>query len=45
MLSFENDYSEGAHPAVLQRLLDTNSEQQPGYGSDRHLPRHQLGYP
>ena len=35
MLSFENDYSEGLHPALLQRLADTNPEQQPGYGSDR----------
>ncbi len=35
MLSFENDYSEGAHPAILQQLLDTNLEQQPGYGNDR----------
>ena len=34
MLSFENDYSEGAHPAVLQALADTNLVQQPGYGTD-----------
>ena len=34
MLSFENDYSEGAHPAVLQRLAATNLIQQPGYGND-----------
>ena len=36
MLCFENDYSEGAHPAVLQRLLETNDEQLPGYGTDRY---------
>lgn len=36
MLSFVNDYSEGAHPAVLQRLIDTNLEQLPGYGQDRY---------
>ena len=36
MLSFENDYSEGAHPAILQRLAETNMEQLPGYGSDRY---------
>lgn len=36
MLSFVNDYSEGAHPAVLQRLIDTNMEQLPGYGKDRY---------
>ncbi len=34
MISFENDYAEGAHPAVLRHLLDTNLVQQPGYGSD-----------
>ncbi len=35
MISFENDYAEGAHPAVLQHLLNTNLIQQPGYGNDR----------
>lgn len=34
MISFENDYAEGAHPAVLQHLIDTNLVQQPGYGAD-----------
>lgn len=34
MLSFENDYSEGAHPAVVQALVDSNMIQQPGYGTD-----------
>ncbi|MGI6095046.1 MAG: threonine aldolase family protein [Lachnospiraceae bacterium] len=34
MLSFSNDYSEGAHERVLQRLIETNMEQLPGYGSD-----------
>ena len=34
MISFENDYAEGAHPAILQRLLDTNLIQQSGYGND-----------
>ncbi len=34
MISFENDYSEGAHPLVLQRLIDTNLVQTPGYGND-----------
>ena len=34
MLAFENDYSEGAHPKVLQRLIETNMEQMSGYGSD-----------
>ena len=36
MLYFENDYSEGAHEAVLRRLIDTNMEQLPGYGNDRY---------
>ena len=34
MLYFENDYSEGAHKKILQRLLETNMEHLPGYGSD-----------
>ena len=34
MLVFENDYSEGAHDKVLKRLLETNMEQLPGYGTD-----------
>lgn len=36
MLSFECDYSEGAHEKILERLLETNMEQLPGYGSDRY---------
>lgn len=36
MLSFENDYAEGAHPRVLQRLMETNLEQLPGYGEDAY---------
>ena len=34
MISFESDYITGAHPKVLQRLIDTNLEAQSGYGSD-----------
>ncbi len=34
MLAFENDYSEGAHQRVLQRLIETNLEQASGYGED-----------
>lgn len=34
MYSFRNDYSEGAHPRVLQALTDTNLEQTVGYGMD-----------
>ncbi len=34
MIYFNNDYSEGCHSAVLQKLLDTNMEQTSGYGMD-----------
>lgn len=34
MLFFENDYGEGAHPAVLARLAETNMEHLSGYGMD-----------
>lgn len=36
MLYFENDYCEGAHEAVLKRLMETNMEKLPGYGQDRY---------
>ncbi len=36
MLSFENDYSEGCHPQVLEALVKTNMEPLPGYGSDSY---------
>ena len=36
MIRFDSDYLEGAHPSILQRLLDTNLEQTPGYGEDPH---------
>lgn len=39
MIYFNNDYSEGCHPAILQRLIDTNLEQTPGYGMDHHCGR------
>ncbi len=35
-LSFESDYTEGAHQAVLNRLIETNMEALSGYGSDRY---------
>ncbi|MCC8104347.1 MAG: aminotransferase class I/II-fold pyridoxal phosphate-dependent enzyme [Clostridiales bacterium] len=34
MLSFESDYTTGAHPAILQRLMETNLEAVSGYGED-----------
>lgn len=34
MISFENDYIQGAHPEILRRLAETNMEPLSGYGSD-----------
>ena len=34
MLSFESDYTEGAHESIIRRLAQTNLEQTPGYGLD-----------
>ncbi|MBR5231695.1 MAG: low specificity L-threonine aldolase [Clostridia bacterium] len=34
MIRFECDYSEGAHEAILQRLIATNMEQTVGYSED-----------
>lgn len=34
MYSFKNDYSEGAHPRIIEKLLKTNLEQTEGYGKD-----------
>ncbi len=36
MLSFECDYNNGAHPAILQALLTANDTKQPGYGQDAY---------
>ena len=35
-LFFVNDYGEGCHPKVLERLAATNMEHLAGYGSDRY---------
>jgi threonine aldolase len=35
MYSFKNDYSEGAHPRILNALIESNFEQEDGYGMDR----------
>lgn len=34
MLHFDSDYLEGAHPAILDRLVSTNFDQTAGYGTD-----------
>ena len=36
MIRFNSDYTEGCHPAILERLAETNMEQTPGYGVDEH---------
>ena len=36
MYSFLCDYSEGAHPRILEALARTNLEQTDGYGLDEH---------
>ncbi|MEE7546553.1 aminotransferase class I/II-fold pyridoxal phosphate-dependent enzyme [Xanthomonas sp. Kuri4-1] len=38
-ISFRNDYSEGAHPRLLQALGRASAEQNAGYGLDRHSER------
>ena len=34
LMSFASDYEEGAHPAILERLSQTNLLKTPGYGTD-----------
>ena len=36
MLYFNCDYTEGAHPRILERMLNTNLEQTVGYGEDQY---------
>lgn len=36
MYSFKNDYSEGAHPRIMEALLTSNMEQTVGYGLDEY---------
>ncbi|MCH5199584.1 MAG: threonine aldolase [Oscillospiraceae bacterium] len=36
MIYFLSDYSQGAHPAVMEALMRTNMEHSDGYGTDRH---------
>ncbi|MDD4495285.1 MAG: aminotransferase class V-fold PLP-dependent enzyme [Eubacteriales bacterium] len=39
MYSFANDYSEGAHPKILDMMIQSNLEQNVGYGKDEHCAR------
>ena len=36
MILFNSDYTEGAHPAIMQKLMETNMEQTVGYGEDAY---------
>lgn len=36
MIRFNSDYLEGAHPQIMQRLMETNMDQTPGYGEDAY---------
>lgn len=39
MLAFESDYTTGAHPEILKRLVETNGESLVGYGEDEYCAR------
>lgn len=39
MIRFDCDYLEGAHPQILEKLIETNMEQTIGYGCDPHCER------
>lgn len=39
MYSFNNDYSEGAHPKILEAMLRANLIQNTGYGQDDHCEK------
>ena len=39
MIRFECDYTTGAHPKILEALVNTNTEPCPGYGVDIHCER------
>lgn len=39
MILFQSDYTEGACPQIINRLMETNMEQTGGYGEDVHCQR------
>ena len=39
MIYFDSDYMAGAHPKVMERLMQTNTEQTIGYGCDHYTLR------
>ena len=36
MIYFDTDYMSGAHPKVMERLIQTNTDQTSGYGTDKY---------
>ena len=36
-LYFASDYMEGAHPAIMKKLMETNLEKTVGYGQDPYM--------
>ena len=39
MIRFNSDYTEGCHPAILEKLSETNMEQTAGYGEDEYCAK------
>lgn len=39
MIRFNCDYLEGAHPRIIEKLVETNFVQTPGYGEDEYCER------
>ncbi|MBQ6812739.1 MAG: aminotransferase class I/II-fold pyridoxal phosphate-dependent enzyme [Agathobacter sp.] len=39
MIYFNCDYTEGAHPRILEKLMETNFDQTIGYGMDEHCEK------
>ena len=39
MYQFQCDYSEGAHPRIMARMMETNLEQTVGYGMDEYCEK------
>lgn len=39
MISFKNDYSEGAYSSILEKIIQENTVQNTGYGEDAHCQK------
>lgn len=39
MIRFNSDYTEGCHPAILEKFAETNMEQTAGYGEDEYCAK------